>query len=92
MGIGEDAGRTGWTLPYSGLVRDWSSFHIALPVALALAVGLGSQLLSEERLERMQGSFAKLHPSLQGAALALCLFTVDLLGPEGVAAFIYFQF
>ena len=45
-----------------------------------------------ERLERLQGSFAKLHPSLQGAALALCLFTVDLLGPEGVAAFIYFQF
>lgn len=75
-----------------GLVRDWSSFHVAVPVLLTLAVGLGSQAIPERWLQRLQGKFAVLHPSLQGAALAVFLFAIDLLGPEGVAAFIYFQF
>ena len=75
-----------------GLTQDWSSVSVAGPVLLVLAVGLGSQALSERWLGRVQGAFRRLHPTLQGAALALFLFTVDLLGPEGVAAFIYFQF
>jgi D-alanyl-lipoteichoic acid acyltransferase DltB (MBOAT superfamily) len=76
----------------TGLTRDWSSVQVAAPVLLTLAVGLGSQAISERSLEGIQAAFGRLHPSLQAAALALFLFTVDLLGPEGVAAFIYFQF
>jgi D-alanyl-lipoteichoic acid acyltransferase DltB (MBOAT superfamily) len=75
-----------------GITADWSSVQIAAPVLLTLVVGLASQGLSERSALRLQSIFARLHPTLQGAALALFLFTIDLLGPEGVAAFIYFQF
>jgi alginate O-acetyltransferase complex protein AlgI len=75
-----------------GLSRDWSSLALAPPVLLVLVLGLGSQAMSSARFERLQSIFGRLHPTLQGAALALFLFVVDLLGPEGVAAFIYFQF
>ena len=75
-----------------GLVSDWTTVDVALPVLLGLVVGLGSQAISKARIDRLQLSFASLHPSLQGAALACFLFTLDLLGPDGVAAFIYFQF
>jgi D-alanyl-lipoteichoic acid acyltransferase DltB (MBOAT superfamily) len=75
-----------------GLTADWSSVSIATPVLLTLVLGLGSQALSERSVQRVQAVFARLHPTLQGASLALFLFTIDLLGPEGVAAFIYFQF
>jgi hypothetical protein len=36
--------------------------------------------------------FSRLAPVPQGAVLALALFAIDALGPEGVAPFIYFQF
>jgi hypothetical protein len=75
-----------------GLTSDWSSVTIGTPVLLTLLLGLGSQAFSERSVQRVQAVFARLHPTLQGAALALFLFTIDLLGPEGVAAFIYFQF
>ena len=75
-----------------GLTADWSSAQIAAPVLLTLVLGLVSQGLSERSALRLQSVFTRLHPTLQGAALALFLFTIDLLGPEGVAAFIYFQF
>ncbi len=75
-----------------GLTADWSSVQIAAPVLLTLVIGLASQGVSERSALRLQSVFARLHPTLQGAALALFLFTIDLLGPEGVAAFIYFQF
>jgi alginate O-acetyltransferase complex protein AlgI len=86
----ESMGAVGGVL--RGLTADWSSVTIGTPVLLTLLLGLGSQVFSERSVQRVQAVFARLHPTLQGAALALFLFTIDLLGPEGVAAFIYFQF
>jgi len=36
--------------------------------------------------------FSQLRPAGQGAMLALVLFTITTLGPQGVAPFIYFRF
>ena len=41
---------------------------------------------------RVQVAFSRMAPTLQGVFLALVLFVITTLGPQGVAPFIYFQF
>jgi hypothetical protein len=41
---------------------------------------------------RLLVGFSRLGPAVQGIALGVTLMIIDALGPEGVAAFIYFQF
>jgi hypothetical protein len=65
---------------------------VTLPVILCIAAGLGAQFIPKPTMEKLQAGFGRMHPALQGAALALVLFAVDVLGADGVAAFIYFQF
>ncbi|MGZ8786451.1 MAG: hypothetical protein ACXW1Y_12925, partial [Acidimicrobiia bacterium] len=61
-------------------------------VLLAIAVGIGSQYVSRGAVVRLQATFSRLAPVLQGVVLAFALAAIDGLGQEGVAAFIYFQF
>jgi D-alanyl-lipoteichoic acid acyltransferase DltB (MBOAT superfamily) len=42
--------------------------------------------------DRWIGEFARLRPVAQAGALSAALVAVDVLGPEGVAPFIYFRF
>jgi len=65
---------------------------VTAPVVAAIALGLGVQWIPRPRVEQLQAGFARLGPALQGAVLALVLLTIDVLGSDGVAAFIYFQF
>ena len=37
-------------------------------------------------------TFSRLAPVMQGAALAVVMFAITTLGPNGVAPFIYFRF
>lgn len=61
-------------------------------VVLAIAFGVGIQYLPEGAIERIQAAFSHLRPVGQGVVLALLFLVIDALGPEGVAAFIYYQF
>lgn len=59
---------------------------------LVIAGALAVQFVPRDRIARLQGSFALLPPGAQVAAAAATLVAVDVLGPEGIAPFIYFQF
>ena len=43
-------------------------------------------------VRRVEARFAALGPGWQAAAVAAVLSLIDVLGPDGVAPFIYFQF
>ena len=51
-----------------------------------------SQFVPPRAMERVQARFTSLGPALQVAALAGALTVIDVLGPDGVAPFIYFRF
>ena len=61
-------------------------------VLVAIAVGLAAQYVPRAAVNRGLIGFSRLRPVLQGGLLAFTLVLIDALGPEGVAAFIYFQF
>lgn len=61
-------------------------------VLLAVLSMLAVQNLPRTPAERVRAAFARVGPVLQGAALALVLFAITTLGPEGVSPFIYFRF
>jgi D-alanyl-lipoteichoic acid acyltransferase DltB (MBOAT superfamily) len=61
-------------------------------VLLAIAGMLVAQNLPRTPAERLRLAFARAGPVLQGAALALILFAITTLGPQGVTPFIYFRF
>ena len=65
---------------------------VTLPVVLCITAGVGVQFVPKGWMSRGEGWFARLHPLAQGGLLGLVLFAVDVLGADGVAAFIYFQF
>jgi hypothetical protein len=55
-------------------------------------VGLAAQYVPRGVVNRGLIGFSRMRPAFQGALLAFTLMIIDALGPEGVAAFIYFQF
>ena len=61
-------------------------------VVLAIAVSLASQYVPRDAVSRLQARFSALGVAAQGAILAGGLFTITLLGPTGVAPFIYYRF
>jgi len=76
-----------------GLTGSWATAPLVTSLAVAvIAVSLISQFFDEEKLGHLQDELTRLHPILQGAALGAGLLLVDVLAPEGVAPFIYFQF
>jgi D-alanyl-lipoteichoic acid acyltransferase DltB (MBOAT superfamily) len=61
-------------------------------VPLVIALMLASQLVPQDLVGRARGALAQVHPAVLGLGLAMAIVVVDVLGPEGVAPFIYFQF
>ena len=53
---------------------------------------LASQFVPPRAVEQAQVRFAILGPGIQIAGLARALTVIDVLGPDGVAPFIYFRF
>jgi len=77
--------------------RIFTTFQLSAPiltpaVLIAIAVGLGAQYVPRPSVEHALALFSRVGPVLQGVTLAFTLMIIDALGPEGVAAFIYFQF
>jgi hypothetical protein len=75
------------------LVAGWGASRLVTPtVLIAVAGGIGAQFLPSGFPARVQAAFSRLGPALQGAALAGALLIISVLGPQGVAPFIYYQF
>lgn len=65
----------------------------ATPFVLGLlALGLISQFLPENMIDRAEQRLARLPAMAQGAMAGILVFILNALSPEGVAPFIYFQF
>jgi D-alanyl-lipoteichoic acid acyltransferase DltB (MBOAT superfamily) len=84
---------TAWTM----ITRIVTAFEFSAPAVtpaalVAIAVGLAAQYVPRRAVGRLLVGFSRLGPAVQGIALAVVLMFIDALGPEGVAAFIYFQF
>ena len=61
-------------------------------VLLVVALMLAAQFVPGDVVGRARRSLAEVHPAVLGLGLAMVVVVVDVLGPEGVAPFIYFQF
>ncbi len=66
--------------------------RLSLPVALALLLPLGAQALPSDLGPAIDRWVARLPAVVFAGLVAFGLMAIDALGPDGVAAFIYFQF
>ncbi|HEX4998194.1 MAG TPA: MBOAT family O-acyltransferase [Terriglobia bacterium] len=62
------------------------------PVLLVLVLGLAGQYQPRRWRKGIEGELARWPAFARGAALAAAVIGIELLGPSGVAPFIYFQF
>jgi hypothetical protein len=76
------------------LVRGWGQGAELVTPLVVVAIGgmLLLQNVPRTPADRLQVAFSRFGPVLQGAALALVLFAITSLGPQGVPPFIYFRF
>ena len=65
---------------------------VNLTLVAAIAFGIGVQYVPARAWDALMGLFSRRALALQGAALAVVLLIVNVLGPAGVAPFIYFRF
>ena len=72
-----------------------SSALVALYVGvsvLMLLIGLGGQYQPRRWRKGIEGELGRWPAVARGAALAAAVLAIELLGPSGIAPFIYFQF
>jgi len=74
---------TGWAQPAA---------LVSLLLIAVIAGTIGLQWLPRVTSTQAQLVFSRMGPAVQGVVLALALFVITTLGPQGVAPFIYFQF
>jgi D-alanyl-lipoteichoic acid acyltransferase DltB (MBOAT superfamily) len=63
-----------------------------VPVILALFLGLAGQYQPLRWRKALECEIGRWPEMARGAAFAFAIFTIELLGPSGVAPFIYFRF
>ena len=62
------------------------------PVMLCLCLGILGQYIPRFLRRDLEALMSRTPMFVNGAALALGVYVIELLGPTGVAPFIYFQF
>ena len=65
---------------------------VDLGVVLVITLMLASQFVPRDVVARMQTAFTRWGLAVQVGALTFVLLLIDVLGPTGIAPFIYFQF
>ena len=73
-------------------VESWVWQDLAPNLVLAFFVAMGLQYLSVKQIAAIERTFARMPALLKGFLFAGVILLIDLLGPTGVAPFIYFQF
>jgi alginate O-acetyltransferase complex protein AlgI len=77
----------------TGLFTNWGVGELVTPtVLLAIVVGLVGQFVPNRFGDAIEYRVSALPPAAIGVGVGLWLVVVNLLGPVGVAPFIYFQF
>ena len=77
----------------TGLVTNWGIGDLVTPtVLLAIVAGMVGQFVPRRVGDAIEYRVAALPPMLIGVGVGLWLVAINLLGPVGVAPFIYFQF
>ncbi|MGZ4200349.1 MAG: MBOAT family O-acyltransferase, partial [Thermoleophilia bacterium] len=76
------------------LFESWGSIGAAVTpgVLLAIVAGIGVQYVPRSFWQRGEAGLSVLNPVLQGVILAFGFMLLDILGPVGPAAFLYFKF
>jgi alginate O-acetyltransferase complex protein AlgI len=76
------------------LIHGWGepSPLVTRGVVLATIAGIGVQYVPAEWFTRLKAAFSQLGPVEMGLALGLSLLVISVLGPSGVAPFIYYAF
>ena len=69
-----------------------SGSAVTWPIVGLVALGIGIQYVPRRLSERLEGGLANIGWAGQGAVLALALFLIATLGPQGAAEFLYFKF
>ena len=64
----------------------------AWPVVVTLLIGLFGQYAPRVWRRGVEATMSRMPVAVNGAALALGVYVIEVLGPTGVAPFIYFQF
>jgi D-alanyl-lipoteichoic acid acyltransferase DltB (MBOAT superfamily) len=64
----------------------------AWPVMLTLAIGIFGQYAPRRWRRGIEATMSRMPLAANGAVLAFGVYAIELLGPTGVAPFIYFQF
>ena len=62
------------------------------PVVVCLVLGIFGQYAPRAWRRGVEATMSRMPVAVNGVALALGIFAIELLGPTGVAPFIYFQF
>jgi alginate O-acetyltransferase complex protein AlgI len=87
-----DSVGTAFTLLGRLLTGGGAATLVTLPVVLAIAAGIGAQYVPAGTVGRLTARFAQLRPAFQGGVAAAALVGIGVLGPQGVAPFIYYRF
>jgi D-alanyl-lipoteichoic acid acyltransferase DltB (MBOAT superfamily) len=83
--------RLAWTVLHQLGTRGASTL-ITWPVMVALFLGIFGQYAPRLWRRTLEAVMSRLPLAANGAALAIGIYVIELLGPTGVAPFIYFQF
>ncbi|MBS1838552.1 MAG: MBOAT family protein, partial [Actinobacteria bacterium] len=77
----------------TGIFTRWGTGELVTPLVLAvIVVGMVGQFVPTRLGDMLEFRASQLPPLLLGAGVGVFLVVVNLLGPVGVAPFIYFQF
>lgn len=77
----------------TGLLTNWGIGSLVTGVVLlTIAVGMVGQFVPRRVGDALEYRASKLPPMLLAVGIGLWLVVINLLGPQGVAPFIYFQF
>jgi len=78
---------------FAALGNSWTSApSMNWGIASVLLIGVLMQTCKEGSFDEFWKRFSNLPAILQGLGVAIAVVIMDLLGPDGVAPFIYFQF
>jgi D-alanyl-lipoteichoic acid acyltransferase DltB (MBOAT superfamily) len=76
-----------------GRLVAWGPAPLVTPLLVAtIAATIGAQFVPTDALQRVQTTFSRLRPAVQGTVLGFGLAVIGALAPQGVAPFIYFRF
>lgn len=77
----------------TGLVTNWGvGTLVTWTVLLAVVVGMVGQFVPRRIGDALEYRVSKLPPMVLAVGIGVWLVVINLLGPQGVAPFIYFQF